>query len=143
MGRKTYESIGKPLPRRINIVLSRDKNYHAKGCHIFDDVTEALSWCQSEHPEKTVFIIGGADIYQLTLPFTHTIIATEIESNQKIIAVDTFYPNLSRDDFYLNQTGPNEIDIDQISQTVTTFRIKQFKKTIKDVLESATAPSTV
>lgn len=128
MGRKTYESIGKPLPKRINIILSRDKTYNTNGCHIFDDVTEALSWCQREHPEKTVFAIGGADIYRLTLPFTHAIIATEIESSRTMLAVDTFYPKLSRDDFYLDKTEPNEIDIDQISQIVTTFRIKQFKR---------------
>jgi dihydrofolate reductase len=130
MGRKTYESIGNRLPRRINIILSRDKNYQAQGCHIFDDVTEALSWCQEQYPDKSVFVIGGAEIYRLTLPFTHTVIATEIESQQdhKTITADTFYPILPRHEFYLYQTEPNEIDIDQISKTVTTFRIKQFKR---------------
>src|SRR6188472_2703937 len=64
MGRKTHESIGKPLPNRQNIILTRDSNYVAAGCTVVTSVKAALQ--KAESPE--VFIIGGAEIYRQLLP---------------------------------------------------------------------------
>ncbi len=61
MGRKTYESIGKPLPRRKNYVLTQRKNYEAPGCIVFHHLDEALVHCKDE---EEVFIIGGSSLYR-------------------------------------------------------------------------------
>ena len=66
MGRKTYESIGKPLPNRQNIVISRQKNYIAEGCIVVESLKNAIEIARNSDAEK-VFIIGGAEIYRLAL----------------------------------------------------------------------------
>ena len=60
MGRKTYESIGKPLPGRRNIVVTRNRNYRAPGCDIVAGVDEAMSVCK---PAPEIMLIGGASLY--------------------------------------------------------------------------------
>ncbi len=69
MGRKTYESIGKPLPNRQNIVISRQKNYIADGCIVVESLENAIEIARKSDAEK-VFIIGGAEIYRLALQNT-------------------------------------------------------------------------
>ena len=65
MGRKTYESIGKPLPGRRNIVISRNKQFKCQVCEVYDSLSKALAALQ-DYAE--VMIIGGAEIYQQALP---------------------------------------------------------------------------
>lgn len=60
MGRKTYESIGRPLPKRKNIILTRDKNYEAPGCIVINDLSDL-----DQHLSGEVFVIGGSEIYEL------------------------------------------------------------------------------
>ena len=62
MGRKTYESIGKILPGRINIVLSRDSRYHLEGGFVCNDLFQAIK--RAQNYEKEIFIIGGSEIYK-------------------------------------------------------------------------------
>ncbi len=69
MGRKTYESIGKPLPNRQNIVISRQKNYVAEGCIVVESLEDAIEVARNSETKK-VFIIGGAEIYRLALQNT-------------------------------------------------------------------------
>lgn len=76
MGRKTFESIGKPLPGRDNIVLTRDTSLSLPGCIVVHSIEEALDNCKDK---EKVFIIGGADIFNISLPFTDTIIVTALE----------------------------------------------------------------
>ncbi len=87
MGRKTYDSIGKPLPNRRNIVITRQQ-LQIEGCDVVSSLNEALALCQSE-PE--VFIIGGAEIYEQALPLTHRIYLTEVEQT---FTGDAFFPEL-------------------------------------------------
>ena len=65
MGRKTYESIGKPLPKRTNIILTRDLDYRAEGCIVTHSIEEALDTASAC---EEIMIIGGASIYELFLP---------------------------------------------------------------------------
>src|SRR4051812_21271293 len=65
MGRKTFESIGKPLPNRHNIVISRNQEYKAAGCEVVSSLTEALALVKNE---DEVFIGGGESIYREALP---------------------------------------------------------------------------
>ncbi len=64
MGRNTYESIGRPLPNRKNIVITRQKDYTAEGCMVVNSIEEALEVSKNE---KEVFIIGGSQIYKQVL----------------------------------------------------------------------------
>lgn len=85
MGRKTYESIGKPLPNRTNVIITRNENYEAPGCIVVSSLEEAI------RTESDVYIIGGAEIYQQALPLTDRIHLTEVQAS---VEGDTFFPKL-------------------------------------------------
>jgi dihydrofolate reductase len=76
MGRKTHESIGRPLPNRHNIVLTRDLSYEAEGITIVHSLDEALAACPDD---DEIFIIGGAEIYRLALPRLQRLYLTFID----------------------------------------------------------------
>ena len=80
MGRKTYESIGRPLPNRQNVIVTRNEDYTAEGCDIAHSLGEALKKCKA-HQE--VFIIGGAQIYAkaLDLKMVNKIYLTTVEAD--------------------------------------------------------------
>jgi dihydrofolate reductase len=91
LGRKNYDSIPpkfKPLPNRTNIVVTRQKNFHAPGCIVVDSVEKGLKIAK-EHNEQETFIIGGAEIYKLGLPHADRLYLTEIEA---VIEGDTYFP---------------------------------------------------
>ena len=88
MGRRTYESIGRPLPGRDNIVITRNPAYTAPGCRVFNDVEAALSHCQSE-PEAVV--MGGEEIFRQLLDRTDRIYLTLVHTT---VPGDTFFPAL-------------------------------------------------
>ena len=90
MGRKTYESIGKPLPNRTNIVITRNKNYKAEGCIVAHSLEEALK-AAKENKETEAFIIGGAEIFKEALPIADKIYLTKIHKN---FEGDTFFPTI-------------------------------------------------
>ena len=94
MGRKTFESIGRPLPRRTNIVITRQTAYSAPGCIVVDDLPRALKCCPIE--EKEAFICGGGQLYQETLPLADRIYLTVIN---KEIAGDTYFPEIPQTNF--------------------------------------------
>ena len=87
MGRKTYASIGRPLPNRNNIVLTRDPNFLAAGCTIMHALTQAIDHAKTEG--KPVFIIGGAELYAQALPLCQTLYLTVVDNHQK---GDTLFP---------------------------------------------------
>lgn len=78
MGRQTYESVGKPLPKRTNIIITRDKNYQAEGCVITHSLEEALEEAYKVDAEP--FIVGGEQIYRLALPESDVVYITRIHS---------------------------------------------------------------
>jgi dihydrofolate reductase len=86
MGRKTYQSIGRPLPNRRNIIITRDKDFNADGCDVVNSIEEALLLTNSD-----CFIIGGGDIYKQAIPLTQKIYLTLIDSD---FEGDTFFPEL-------------------------------------------------
>jgi len=89
MGRKTYESIGRPLPGRTNVIFTRNRDYRAEGCEIVHTVEEAIAKFDGEG--KELFILGGAEIYRLFLPIADRIYATEIAHE---FEGDTFFPEI-------------------------------------------------
>jgi dihydrofolate reductase len=87
MGRKNYESIGRPLPERTNIVVTRTPDYRAPGCTVVHSIGDALV-AAGDDPE--VFIIGGAELYAQTLARAHRLYLTEIHAH---VSGDTYFPN--------------------------------------------------
>lgn len=79
MGRKTYESIGKPLPGRTNLVVSRNKEFRAEGVATFSSLEEALSWAERAPGSEEVFVIGGAEIFRLCLEKADRIYLTVVK----------------------------------------------------------------
>lgn len=87
MGRKTFESIGRPLIGRTNMVLSHNMAFHAEGCLVFPTMELALA--QAANYGRELFIIGGATLYEKALPFAQRIYLTQIET---FFDGDTFFP---------------------------------------------------
>ncbi|MBN1683882.1 MAG: type 3 dihydrofolate reductase [Gammaproteobacteria bacterium] len=85
MGRKTYESIGKPLSGRENIIITHDPNYQARGCKIATSLEQAIKMASS----KEVFIIGGQSLYAQTLPIADRLYLTLVDIE---CPGDTFFP---------------------------------------------------
>lgn len=90
MGRKNYEDIGKPLPGRTNIVVTRQQGYRAPGCTVVHSIEAAL---ETARAQEEIFVIGGADIYRQTLPAAGRLYITEIDAD---IEGDTFFPAFDR-----------------------------------------------
>ena len=88
MGRKTYESIGKPLPNRTNIVITKNKNFRATGIIIAHTLEEAIE--QSKNFQHT-YIISGQQIYEQTMPLANKL---EITHVHKTVQADTFFPQI-------------------------------------------------
>jgi dihydrofolate reductase len=92
MGRKTFESLGKPLPGRRNIVLTRNPQFHADGVTTFPDLDAALASC-GHAGETTAFIIGGAEVYRQALEKADALLLTHVHQQ---IAGDTKFPPYDR-----------------------------------------------
>ena len=91
MGRKNYESLPikyRPLPNRINLVLTNNKNYNAPNSFQFVSFEDALEFAKKEG-EKELFVIGGGEIYQLLLPLANRIYLTEIHTQ---LSGDAYFP---------------------------------------------------
>ncbi|GAB2884298.1 dihydrofolate reductase [Paralcaligenes ginsengisoli] len=90
MGRNTWDSLGRPLPGRRNVVVSRNPGFTASGASVHGSLTEALAACRAE---PGVCIIGGAQIYAQALEYAHEIIATEVHAQ---VDGDAFFPSLNK-----------------------------------------------
>lgn len=90
MGRKTFESIGKALPGRTNIVITRDKDFKAEGVMVAHSLDQALSLVSGKPGDEEIFVIGGGEIYKQVLPITNKLYLTIID---KEIEGDTFFPD--------------------------------------------------
>lgn len=89
MGRKTFDSIGNPLPGRRNIIVSRDNSLQVEGCDVFHSVDDALDAVKTE---VEVMIIGGANLFAQTLTHANRIYLTLIDAD---FEGDTFFPELN------------------------------------------------
>ena len=96
MGRKTFESFPKPLPNRTHVVITRQKNYNPEGCIVVNSIEEAFEICPKS---EDVFLIGGAEIYKLGLPFTDKIELTYINET---FEADAFFPEIDFSEWKLN-----------------------------------------
>ncbi|MFH1523225.1 MAG: dihydrofolate reductase [Patescibacteria group bacterium] len=90
MGSKTYESIGKPLPNRINIVIAKEKDYQATGCIVAHSIIEAVEKAKGHSRKKEIFIIGGGSIYKQFLPLTDKLYLTLVDDAPE---ADIYFPD--------------------------------------------------
>ena len=98
MGRKTFESIGcKPLPDRINIVISSTKNYENDGAITFDSLETAVECSEQHFPDKDLYIIGGGQIYEQGIKYADEVILTKY--NKLYEYADTYFPVDIMDNF--------------------------------------------
>lgn len=92
MGRKTYDSVGKPLPNRRNIIITR-QSITIDGCEVINSLDEALALCKTE---QEVFIVGGAEIYKMAMPVTNRIYLTIVHHD---FEGDTYFPEIEENNW--------------------------------------------
>ena len=98
MGRKTFQSIGRPLPKRTNVVLTRDMFFIATNCLVAHSLDQAIN-ISVDNGEEEAFIIGGGQIYELALPFLDKVYLTEVDidipENKQVVK----FPELPLDEW--------------------------------------------
>ena len=92
MGRKTHESIGRVLPNRTNIIITRDQDYHVEGAEIAHSLEKALQLAKTKEGGEEVFVIGGGQIYQQALPLADRLYVTVVDGEYE---GDTYFPDYS------------------------------------------------
>ncbi|MBF0279679.1 MAG: dihydrofolate reductase [SAR324 cluster bacterium] len=95
MGRKTFQSIKRPLPNRVNVVITRQKNYQIEGCIIAHSVEDAISHAR-DLGETEAFIIGGEQIYREAIKFSQKMYLTRLEES---FAGDTYFPQYNAEEW--------------------------------------------
>jgi dihydrofolate reductase len=125
MGRKTYESIGKPLPGRTSIVLTRDKNWRAEGVlvgHSLDEILKLANEDAKKTGAKEIAIIGGSALFEETLPMAAKIELTEVHAKPE---GDVFFPKYDRAAFRESRReGPMQGEKDDYAYSVVTLERK-------------------
>lgn len=121
MGRKTWESLPdgfRPLPYRDNIVVTRNRRYSAPGGGVAHSFDEAL--LKAAHED--VYVIGGAELYQIALPYAKTLELTEVEG---YMPADAFFPQFNQDDWdVVFESGGNVDRITGLAYRFKTYRLK-------------------
>lgn len=97
MGRKTYESLGKPLPGRTNIVMTRHREWNAEGTKVAANMDEAMK-AAADTDAKEVFVIGGGEIFKQVLPDADKVYLTRVHTK---LEGDAFFPELTASDWKL------------------------------------------
>ncbi|MBI1283814.1 MAG: dihydrofolate reductase [Thiobacillus sp.] len=93
MGRKTFESLGRPLPGRTNIVITRNPGYRPEGCLVADSIPAAVALCKDA---DEVFFIGGAELYAQAIPLADRLYLTEVDTEAE---GDAWFPDYDRSAF--------------------------------------------
>lgn len=106
MGRKTFESIGKPLPGRTNIVITRQQNYFLEGALVVGNLKQALK--HASRINDTISIIGGGQIFKEAIPLADRLILTWVEAT--FPEADVFFPEFNPLDWEMVSTQENPID---------------------------------
>ena len=119
MGRKTWESIGRPLPGRRLIVITRQPNYAAAGGEVVADFDKALQ-AALQHGKSEVFVIGGAEIFAHAMPIADRVHLTRVHAN---VDGDVHFPNLNPSTWRLVQSDRH--DADEKNQYAYSFELYQ------------------
>jgi len=104
MGRKTFDSIGKPLPERRNIILTRDQDYTSPDVDVANSVDDVLTYCRDE---REIFVIGGANVFKQFMPLAQKVYLTRVHT---AIDGDAFFPELSENEWQLTRSEHHQKD---------------------------------
>jgi dihydrofolate reductase len=122
VGRKTFESIGKPLQGRQMIVVTHDENFKAAGCIVSHSIDRAFDVARARG-ESEVFVIGGAEIYGQTLGIADRLYLTHVHAQ---VSADTFFPEFSKAGWVEKQTAFQQAD--EKNQYASTFKLLEKEK---------------
>lgn len=103
MGRRTYDSIGRPLPGRTTIVVTRDRAWTVDGVIVRHDIESALSAAAETDPN--VFVLGGAEIYRLAMPYADRLLISEVPQAPE---GDTYFPDIDAGEWTESDREPAE-----------------------------------
>jgi dihydrofolate reductase len=119
MGRRTFESIGRPLPGRTTIVVSRTNPAVPEGVHVVDSIEAGLDLARAAG-EDELFVAGGAEVFGATLPLAHRLYLTRVEA---VVDGDTFFPELEPSEWRTLSSEQREADAR--NDHPTTFEIRE------------------
>ena len=122
MGRKTFQSIGKALPGRVNIVITRDKEWQAEGCIVLNSLNSGIDMAEQMalvNGVDEIMIVGGADIYAQTIDDADRIYITEVDIEPQ---GDAKFPDIDSNVWKKTSTGQD------ICENDITFRFVQYDK---------------
>ncbi len=110
MGRKTFDSIGKALPNRLNIVISRSTSLEIPGCHVVSSMKKAIEVAQEHDLAEEIFIIGGEKIYKLAEEYTTKLYLTQVDLSPEGDAYFDFsvynnWKETNRQDFFKSEVN--------------------------------------
>jgi dihydrofolate reductase len=115
MGRKTYDSIGRPLPNRLNIVVTRSAEFKAPGCTVVHSLDDALA---AAGDVEEVLVIGGATLYEEALPRADRLYLTWVEAD---VAGDTFFPTFDVSGWRVEEDM--QLPADEKNEHPTTYQV--------------------
>lgn len=121
MGRKTYEAVDKPLPGRVNIVITRQEDWKKEGTITASDLSEALTIAEETH-FKEAFVIGGGEIYKQAMNIADKIYITRVHAN---LEGDTFFPMINDSEWKL--VSNEDFDKDAKHQYSYSFQLWERK----------------
>ena len=122
VGRKTFQSIGKPLAGRQTIIVTRNESYKPEGCFVVGSVHDAIVLAE-ERGESEAFVIGGSEIYSAALDVADRIYLTEVHAETD---ADAFFPEIDRDVWIEKETAHQPAD--DKNQYAFTFRLLEKRK---------------
>lgn len=117
MGRKTFESIGKPLPNRVNIIVSRNPDYKQQGCIVVGSLADAIDYAK-QAKETELMITGGGTIYKEAIGLVDRVYLTRIRHT---FDADTFFPRI--DEHVFSLTSQQQFEADEKHAYAYTFEI--------------------
>jgi dihydrofolate reductase len=120
MGRKTFDSIGRPLPNRTNIVLSENKNLKIDSVKVFNSPKEVIEYYKKNSDQEDLFIIGGTYIYELFLEYCEYLFITHVD---KKYSGDAFFPKIDWDKWKLISEESRYDDDEEVN-----FYFRDFKR---------------
>ncbi|GGD63646.1 dihydrofolate reductase [Paenibacillus nasutitermitis] len=106
MGRKTFQSLGKPLKDRRNVILTRSSQFAHEGCEVVHSLDEALSRYNT-NPNEELVVMGGEEVYKLFLPFADKLLLTEVEA---VVEGDAYFPAFDENHWQLMDSEPYKQD---------------------------------
>lgn len=122
MGRKSFVSIGRPLPKRTNIIVTRDPFYIVSGCIVVNTLEEALEWALKEG-EDEIFIIGGGEIFEQSISYWDKLYLTEVDLY--VPDGDVFFPEINPEEWAL--LSEEHHDADEKNEYPYTFKVFERK----------------